>query len=405
MRYCCTSCGKTIHYDEMIYRCPDCASSSGKGFQKGNLLIDQLPEKLGAYRKGEGIDPFELFSFPMEPTKAFSVGNTPLVSLSRLEKKFGFASLWGKMENANPSGSLKDRASLLVAAQAYFFNEKKVVLASTGNAGAAMSCAGAALGLDIILFVPETAPIEKLTQSLIYGTQVIPIKGNYDEAFKLSIEYTETFGGINRNTGYNPATTEGKKSAAIEIYNQLGGEIPDIVYIPAGDGVIYTGVVKGFEDLMRLGLCDHLPVCIAVQAEKSNAIARSFREKKEVILNSTDTIADSIAVCSPACGEPALHYLEKTQGWCVEVCDCEIEAAMAELAAMGGAFVEPSSASAWAGAKKDQEMGKITGKERIVLLLTGIGFKDMKSARSLVRLPKAIEPELDAILPLIQENH
>ncbi len=126
-----------------------------------------------------------------------------------------------------------------------------MALASTGNAGASMACAGAALGLEVVLFVPASAPRAKLLQSLLYGARVVPVRGTYDDAFALSIEYTRARGGVNRNTAFNPLTIEGKKTVSIEIWNQLGGRVPDVVYVPTGDGVIVAGVHKGFADLRR----------------------------------------------------------------------------------------------------------------------------------------------------------
>ena len=176
-----------------------------------------------------------------------------------------------------------------------------------------MACAGAACGLTVVLFVPGAAPRAKLLQSLMYGAQVIPVQGTYDDAFALSIEYTRAFGGINRNTGFNPFTIEGKKTVSLELYNQLGCGVPDVVYVPVGDGVIISGAAKGFADLMEAGLADRMPAMVAVQAEGSNAIARSWREKREVVLTRTSTIADSLSVASPACGRMALGWLSRTR--------------------------------------------------------------------------------------------
>lgn len=402
IKYLCTTCGKILATDEIVYLCPECGKTdAGTSFQKGNLLVEPDLEKISAFLAREKtIDPLRFYPFAIDFHDSFAAGGTPLVKPARLNREFGFGSLFCKIESANPSGSLKDRASLLVAAQARHYHVNRIVLASTGNAGAAMSCAGAALGLETILFVPETAPVEKLAQSLFYGARVIPVKGTYDDAYAMSIEYTMAFGGINRNTGYNPMTTEGKKSAAIEIINQLNGDVPDLVYIPAGDGVVYTGVCKGFEDLMKLGLIDRLPRCIAVQAEGSNAIYRSFGKSAHVILKKTETIADSISVRSPACGEPALQYLKKTGGWAAEVSDREILEAQKELSEKGGFFVEPSSASAFAGLLKDKSAKTITGNEIIVLLLTGSGFKDMKAVLNTIKIPEAIDCSLEAVLNL-----
>ena len=148
-----------------------------------------------------------------------------------------------------------------------------------------MACIGAACGLSVVLFVPASAPRAKLLQSLMHGARVVPIRGTYDQAFALSIQYTDACGGINRNTAYNPLTIEGKKTVSLEIYNQMGCAVPDVVYVPTGDGVILGGVYKGFADLVSAGLAPRLPALVAVQAAGSNAIARSFRARREAVLD------------------------------------------------------------------------------------------------------------------------
>ncbi len=396
--YVCTTCGKKITTDELVYRCPDCRDRGDGGFQRGNLLVESDFSSLTKTWDGKGaLDPLALFPYPMDIHSSFPAGNTPLAHPGRLNRSLGVENLYAKCDFLNPSGSYKDRASLLVAAQAKHLGINRVVLASTGNAGAAMSCAGAALGLEIILFVPASAPLEKLATSVYFGARVIPVKGTYDDAFALSLAWSEKHGGINRNTAYNPMTIEGKKSASVEIFNQLGGEAPDVVYVPAGDGVIYSGVCKGFEDLKKLGVLERLPRCVAVQSRGSNALYRSWKERGEVILEKTDTIADSLAVCSPACGEPALQFLSRCSGWAVEVSDGEIAESQARLAREGGLFTEPSSATALAGYIRDREEGRIDGSEKAVLLLTGTGYKDMKAVLRGISMPEPVGCTLEEV--------
>jgi threonine synthase len=334
---------------------------------------------------------------------AFPAGNTPLVEPAVLRGMTGFPNLYLKNDTLNPSGSLKDRASLLVAEQARSHGVNRVALASTGNAGASMACAGAACGLEVILFVPAAAPRAKLLQAILYGAKVVPILGSYDDAFSLSISYTTRFGGINRNTGYNPFTIEGKKTVSLEIYNQLGGSLPDVVYVPTGDGVIISGVWKGFSDLVDAGLGGGVPVLVAVQAEGSNAIARSWKEGRPVVLPRASTIADSLAVASPRNREMALECLRRSGGRAVEVTDDEISAAQLELCRKSGLFVEPSSAAAWAGFLKDAE--HLDRQSRIVVLITGTGFKDMPAAEKGVRLPAPCPPDLEASAALLQKAY
>lgn len=363
-------------------------------FMKGNLTVVQ-PEGVTGLPGAQAVIP-EMLPYDPGRLPAFPAGGTSLAKPSRLSKRYGFKGLFFKNDHLNPSGSLKDRASLLVALQAMALGEKTVTLASTGNAGSSMACAGAAAGLEIVLFVPENAPRAKLLQAIIYGAKVIPVRGTYDDAFALSIEYTKFSGGINRNTGYNPLTLEGKKSVALEIYNQLGGRPPDIVYIPAGDGVIFSGVYKGFCDLKKAGYLQTLPQLVLVQAKGSNMIARRFSNPADRRTVNPKTIADSISVASPASGELALRALKETNGRAVEVSDNEIQAAQVELAGVAGAFVEPSSAAAWAGFLAD---GPNQDRDTTaVVLLTGTGFKDIDEAAGLVTIPPPCDAEIGAVM-------
>jgi len=402
--YTCSSCGRTITTDEVVYRCPDCTGQAGEaahGFQRGNLSVEYKPAR--RFVRVKPADPHAFLPIPIKNAAAYPVGNTPLIAPHRLREKTGYHNLFLKLDSLNPSGSLKDRASLLVAEQARAHSVNTVTLASTGNAGASMACAGAAYGLRVVLFVPGAAPRAKLLQSLMYGARVVPIQGTYDDAFGLSIQYTSAFGGINRNTGFNPFTVEGKKTVSIEMYNQLGCRVPDVVYIPVGDGVIISGACKGFADLVKAGLSDKMPVVVAVQAEGSNAIARSWKEKREVILSGTSTIADSLSVSSPACGGMALEWLRRTRGRAVEVSDAEISAAQAELGRDAGAFVEPSSAAAWAGFLKDG--GNVDKSASVAVLLTGTGFKDTSAAEKLVSMPQPCPVDLDHAQELLKSYY
>ncbi len=395
--YRCTTCGATFPGDKIMYRCPHCEQQGSQGFQKGNLetvLNKEVLKKLGDQ---EHVTPDDYSPFPIPNKEAFPVGNTPIVISEKLRKTYGLPKLIFKQEGANPSGSFKDRASQLVVAQALHFGEPKVVLASTGNAGSAMACAGAAYGLDVYLFVPAAAPVNKLMQSVLYGAKVIPIEGTYDDAFGLSIEYSQQFGGINRNTGYNPMTVEGKKGVSIELYNQLGEQAPDTIYVPVGDGVIFSGVGKGFKDLVDSGRITKLPKMVCSQSEKSNAISQAWQTGEEHTI-SPSTRADSISVGSPACGSMAVQYIQESKGWATEISDQEILEAQLELAREAGLFAEPAAAAAWAACRADALAGKLNPEDEIVVLLTGTGFKDMAAFDGAAQIPPSIQPNLQAVV-------
>ena len=398
-RYVCSDCGRVYETDDIMYLCPECSKDNdGKTFSKGNLIVELTDEVLKKAGKKEHVTAEDFYPYEVKHSKEFPIGITPLVEAKRLNSRSGLKNTLYKLDSQLISGSFKDRASYLIAEQALCHNEKKIALASTGNAGAAMSAVGAALGLDIILFVPENAPINKLMQSVLYGAHVVPVKGSYDDAFNLSIEYTKRFGGINRNTAYNPMTIEGKKSISIELFEQMGRKAPDAIYVPVGDGCIIAGVAKGFMDLKKAGLIDTLPHIICAQSDKSDAITKAFESGEYLPVKAT-TRADSISVSLPANGRMAVRYIKESDGWCVRVSDEEIIDAELELAKEAGILSEPAAACAYAAYKKDAEnIKKKLGEDAsVVVLLTGTGFKDMAVFDGKVKLPKAIDATVEEV--------
>ena len=376
-----------------MYQCPECSrENDGSHFPKGNLIVELEEDVLKAAAAKEHVTPDDFYPYPSDDKDAYPIGITPLMKPRRIQEKLGLPNLSFKLDSQLISGSFKDRASYEVALQAKALGEKKIVLASTGNAGAAASAVGAAMGLDIILFVPATAPINKLMQSVLYGAHVVPVKGSYDDAFALSIEYTKMYGGINRNTAYNPMTIEGKKSISIELFEQMGRKAPDAVYVPVGDGCIIAGVAKGFMDLMKAGLIDKLPRLIACQSTTSDAISRAINNDDYRAIAAT-TRADSISVDLPANGRMAADYVKASEGWAVTVTDQEILDSQLVLTRLGGILAEPAAACAYASIEKDKDhLVSVLGKDaEIVVLITGSGFKDMKAFDGRAEIPEAIE--------------
>jgi threonine synthase len=399
--YECNDCKRVFETDDVVYQCPHCSKEQeANTFPKGNLIVKLNKDDLAKLKEKEHVDMYDFFPFEVPDKDVYPVGGTPLAKPKRLAKELGLKNLTCKLDSALPSGSFKDRASQLIAAQALHYKTNKIALASTGNAGAAMSCAGAAYGLDIILFVPATAPVNKLMQSVLYDATVVPVKGTYDDAFALSIAYTEEFGGINRNTAYNPMTIEGKKSVSIELFEQMGRKVPDVVYVPVGDGCIFAGVYKGFYDLYEAGLIEKIPHLVCSQSTKSNAISQAFKNNNFNAISNASTRADSISVSSPANGRMAVKYIKDSKGWCVEVEDEDIINAQLELTSKAGIFVEPAAACAWAALKQDSEnLKKQFGDDvDVCVLLTGTGFKDMAVFENRVSIPEAIENSKEAVI-------
>jgi len=372
--YRCPSCDRVYAIEPGRYLCDECGTRNKPGIPLEGVLECVWEKESGELPAGIPL-PVEAEYFPPLP-----VGETPLWQPSRLREALGAPNLYLKDDTCNPSGSYKDRASWLVAAFAHKFGLKEIALASTGNAASSMACVGAAAGLKITVFLPASAPAAKRIQVLQYGAELREVQGTYDQAFDESLAYSAATGVLSRNTAYNPLTIEGKKTASFEIVRDLG-TAPDHVFVPTGDGVILAGVIKGFEDLLRLGLTAKMPTFWAAQAEGSSAIARAlatggFEERP------SDTLADSISVDVPRNGSFVLAKLRKYGGKGVTVSDEEILAAQRRLSSMSGLFAEPSSACAFACYLK--AMPLIPRDESVVVMLTGSGLKDIKNAAKAV---------------------
>ncbi len=329
------------------------------------------------------------------------VGWTPLEEAPRLREALGLPFLWLKDESPNPTASFKDRASAVVLARAREIGAEVVVTASTGNAGAALAGLAAALGQQAVILAPRTAPRPKVAQLLLYGARVLLVDGSYDDAYDLSVQAAQTWGWYCRNTGYNPFTVEGKKTAAFEIWEQLLRRTRTsrawAIFVPVGDGNIISGLYKGFWDLHQIGWLERLPRLFGVQAEGSAAVARAFHANAEIIEPvQARTVADSIAVDLPRDGYRALRSVRETGGTYVTVSDEEILEAMALLGRFGW-FVEPAAAASLAGLRKGLAQGYITPEDPVILLLTGSGLKDPEAALQAAPAAPIIEPSLKAL--------
>ena len=287
----------------------------------------------------------------------------------------------------------------MVSAFAKKNNVNEIVVASTGNAASSMAGIAAAAGQKAFIFMPESAPRAKLVQCLQYGAELIPIKGDYDKAFDLSLKFSEKTSFLNRNTAYNPMTIEGKKTASIELIGQIQGKEIDYVFLPVGDGVVLSGVIKGFTDLKYLGIINKIPKIIGVQAENSSFIYNAFFNNKFDLSYKASTIADSISVNVARNGYTAVKDLKSVEGEMVLVSDEEIMYAQYHLSKKSGVFCEPSSAASFAGFLKLKD--NISKDKFVVLLLTGHGLKDIDTALKSVEFPKAFEADIDYIMDRI----
>ncbi len=402
-RFRCTECGAFYEEAEAELTCPACARAQQPGGVVRGVLevaIESLP---GAWPAAPPSSPDFLRAFlPLSksgPLPPIPVGGTPLLDVPHLRRATGMKDLWVKDDTRNPSGSTKDRASLLVVAKALEYGRETIATASTGNAATALAAVSAAAGVRAVVFVPATAPEAKLVQMQSYGALVLPIEGTYDQAFELCLEACRAFGWYNRNTAVNPFTMEGKKTVALEIAASLAPAAIDAVLVPTGDGVILAGVAKGFADLERCGLLPRKPRLIAVQPEGSAAIVNALRTGAPTIvpLPGAASVADSLTVETPRNALPCLAAVRSSGGGGIAVSDSAIVAAIADLAKLTGVFAEPAGAAVLAGLRVALEQNLVGRDERVVLLVTGTGLKDIPAAARAVKRPAPIPAKLDAV--------
>jgi threonine synthase len=400
----CSNCGKEFHDEKFMYLCTNCSIDQPENLPpKGVLKVLYDYNTIKEKTKEELISSEWIDILPIQSLKSFPnlrVGKTPLYKFDYQMFDESPFTLYLKDDSQNPTFSFKDRASALVSAYAYENNIDTIVAASTGNAGSSLAGICAANNQKAIIFVPASAPKAKLTQIMMYGAQIVPVDGNYDMAFDLSMEATKKFGWFNRNTAFNPFTIEGKKSIGLELFENFDGKLPNIIFVPVGDGVIISGLYKGFEDLLMLGLIKDIPKVIAVQANGSPNIAKNVFTD-EFVAEPSKTLADSISVDIPRNFYMIKDFILKYNGEAVTVTDAQILSASKELSKNYGLFAEPAAAAAFAGFSKYLKFNKIHNESKALVLLTGSGLKDLQSIQSLIELPNPVQPDLNAIEKLL----
>ncbi len=402
----CVLCGAEYDVDEVLYVCPKHGDEGaldvvydykliGRRLTKDHLAQDQQTRSIWRY-----ADLLPIADLSLAPP--LQVGWTPLYRAERLGERLGLKHLWVKDDGREPTASFKDRASAVGVVKALELGRDIMTCASTGNAASSLAGLTASVGLTTYIFVPQTAPQAKVAQLLIFGANVIMVEGTYDQAFDLCLEASKEYGWYSRNTAFNPYLSEGKKTAALEICEQLRWEAPDRVFVSVGDGGIIGGLWKGLKDLRALGFIDKMPKLMGVQAEGAAPLVRAWREGTEEIKPVVlDTLADSISVGVPRDRIKALRAVRQTGGEYVTVSDEEILDAMRVLARQAAVFAEPAGATGFAGLARLVREGRIDPEERIVVVVTGNGLKDVAGAIKATGQPHLIEPTMEDLRRLM----
>lgn len=304
-------------------------------------------------------------------------GQTPLLKSQKLGEYVGLDSLFLKNETLNPTWSFKDRGSLPCILMAKQMNERFVATISTGNMGASIAAYGARSGVKTLIFIPSFCPEEKIRSMAIHGAIIIKVEApDFGEMKRTVLSYADAF-KLRIVSGNGPIRVEGYKFCAFELYEQLGGNVPDFIAVPTSACGHIRGLFKGFRELLEARLINKLPRMIIVQAAQNSPLVTAFKEQKmkPVPFSNVHTIAKAITTGNPMGGDEILHKAYQYNWLAEDVTEEEIVEGQRVLG-QAGLFVEPSSATSLLAVKKLGLAGKIKRNESVVLMLTGSGLKD-----------------------------
>lgn len=329
------------------------------------------------------------------PKLTLNEGNTPLIHLPYLANKLNI-NLFAKFEGLNPTGSFKDRGMVMAVAKAKEEGKKIVICASTGNTSASAAAYAARAGLKAIVVIPEgKIALGKLAQAVMYGAEIVSIKGNFDEALNIVKKVAEN-GEIALVNSVNPYRIEGQKTGAFEIVEQLDGKAPDLFAIPVGNAGNITAYWKGFKEFDNLNQSG-LPVMCGFQAEGASPIVQGK------VVKNPETVATAIRIGNPASWKLAEAARDESKGLIDSVTDEEILKAYKLMTSKEGVFSEPASNASIAGLLKLHEQGKLEPNQTVVAILTGNGLKDPDTAIDLLDSPiTPLENDEQAIIDYIE---
>ncbi len=361
--------------------------------------IASRPKTMWRYR--------ELLPIAGEPTVGPLVGFTPLVKADRLAKKLGIRELWIKNDAENyQTLSFKDRVDSVALSRARELGFKIVACASTGNLANSVAANAASAGLKSYVFIPSDLEQGKIINSLVYGAQVIGIKGHYDEVNRLCAEIAGKFGWAFVNVNMRPYYAEGSKSMAYEIIEQLGWRIPQHTIVPMASGSLLTKIQKGYQEFVKLGLVSETKYSIhGAQATGCSPISVAQKAGLDFFKPvKPDTIAKSLAIGTPADGFYALKAMKETNAHADDITDDEIRDAIKLLAETEGIFAETAGGVTVGVAKKLIAAGKIPHDSSAVICVTGNGLKTLDAVTGHVGQPREIKPSLREFEALLAQE-
>ncbi|MEM3699666.1 MAG: threonine synthase [Candidatus Bathyarchaeia archaeon] len=405
----CINCGEIFPSDPKFFVCPKCGFEKIRGITvfKGITEVAYnyeeirkiVSKKLFSKRPFNALRYKELLGFQKkEKLLTLGEGGTPLLKSKKLAKKLKIKNLLLKIEAQNPTGSFKDRESLLAVNKALQFGKKSVSCVSSGNAAASLAAYAARAGLGCFVFTPATASRGKISQCSVHGAKTFLANGIYEEIFEVYLEAVKDLDIFESGPGHNRFRVEGDKTIAYEICEQLGWKAPEWVIDNVGNGTHLYGMWKGFKELKDLGFIDDLPKMVATGPVGGAPIVDGFKKGEVAPLESCEeSIAEGLVGRWSYDAPLALKALKESNGNAEYVSDKEILKAMSLLARFEGIFAEPSGSACIAALPKLVEAGIIDGKDEVVCLITGNGLKDPKSGMRISKNPINVPLNVDAI--------
>ena len=401
----CTACDWASP-DQDIDRCPQCGATIDLRYATAAIADD--PNQLGIWRYANHLPIHDL-----RHAVSLGEGNTPLLPSAQLGGQLGLPALFFKVEGSNPTGSYKDRIAAVGIARLQELGKRAWAATSSGNAGAAIAAYGARARVVGYLFTVENYAPAKVAQILTYGPQAWAIERlGYDPEIE-NTTWTNLRTVCAANNwqmlvtahAFSPHAMEGVKTIAYELCQQMTSQLPEVVYVPVGGGGLLSAVWKGFVEAQAAGWIDHLPRMVAVQAQGCDAVTQAWRAGRAVtpIPDCTSTIS-GIQLTAPPDGDLALHALHASRGWACSVSDDATWQAQADLAHSEGIFVEPAAAVTLAAIRADRAAGQLQGSERVVAILTGIGFKDAVAVQRMAENRPVTRLHAEAILTMVEER-
>ena len=390
----CRECGR--HYSlEPIFVCEDCFGPLEAEYALLRYSGAELRERIE--RGPVSIWRYEdLLPVPRVPEWDLAPGFTPLVRADRLGQVLGLRNLYLKNDTRNPTWSFKDRVVAVALAAVRHFEFTVFSCASTGNLANAVAAHAAKAGLRAVVFIPTGLERAKVVTTAVYRPTVVEVEGTYDDVNRLCLEIGEEHHWAIANVNLRPYYSEGAKTLAFEVAEQLGWRAPDRVVVPVASGNMFVKIHKGFEEFQRLGVIpQHTVRMTAAQAEGCGPIATAYRENSDrVVPVKPQTLAKSLAIGSPADGAYVLDLARRTEGGVESVTDAEAVDAIRLLAETEGLFTEPAGGVTIGVLQKLAAAGVIGSDEVTVAYITGIGLKALEAVEHAVQATITIAPTL-----------